>query len=268
MRILFLGSGVFGEPTLRHLAQSDHEIAAVITQPARASGRGQRRTRTPVAAVAEELGLNVIEAENVNTPEFVESTRKLDAKLGLVIAFGQMLRNDFLSTTPGGFINLHASLLPKYRGAAPINWAIVEGEERTGCTVFRIDERMDAGPILSSRWTAIKPEETAGELHDRLAGVGVDAVNAALELYEQEERPAGTVQDDSLATRAPKLKKTDGYIDFNMPAARIAGLVCGMTPWPGVSVRFEADDGRWEQMQVIRARVAETSDTPSISPGT
>ena len=268
MRIVFLGSGVFAEPTLRYLAGSEHEVPAVITQPARASGRGRRRTRTPVAAIAEELGMEVVECENVNAPEFVEQVRGLNADLGLVIAFGQMLREDFLATVPGGYVNLHASLLPKYRGAAPINWALVEGEERTGCTVFRIDQGMDAGPILSSRWTAIKPDEPAGELHDRLAGIGVDAVKAALALYAHDRRPEGTPQDHAEATRAPKLKKSDGLISFDMPAHRVAGYVSGMTPWPGVGVRYEADDGRWEQLQIIRARVAETPDVPDAPPGT
>ncbi len=119
-------------------------------------------TRTPVAALAAELGIEVVQAEDVNDPSFIKDLRALDIRLGVAIAFGQMLRSDLLACLPGGFINLHASLLPKYRGAAPINWAVVRGEERTGCTVFRIVKKLDAGPILVSRWTSIKPKETAG----------------------------------------------------------------------------------------------------------
>jgi methionyl-tRNA formyltransferase len=120
---------------------------------------------------------------------------------------------------------------------------------------------MDGGPILTSRWTSIKPEETAGELHDRLAGVGVDAVDAALQLYQDGALPQGEPQDDSQATRAPKLKKTDGYIDFNQPAKSVASFICGMTPWPGAVARFEAMDGRWEQVQLLRARPAPVPGT-------
>jgi len=268
MRIVFLASSVFANPTLRWLAQSEHEIPLVVTQPARGSGRGRKKTRTPVRAVADELGLETLEVEDVNTPEFISLLRALNARVGLVIAFGQKLGPELLSTMPGECINLHASLLPKYRGAAPINWAIVNGEERSGCTVFRVAERMDAGPILTTRWTEIKPEETAGELHDRLSAIGVDAVQAALPLFEGDDIPEGTPQDDSLATRAPKLKKADGFISFDRPAVGVADHICGMTPWPGATAQFEADDGRWEKVTITRARPAEDQSKPTIEPGT
>ncbi len=267
MRIVFLGSGAFALPSLRWLANSPHDVPLVITQPAKGSGRGRRTARTPVAAIASELGLEVLEAENINADEVVETIRKLDARLGLVIAFGQKIGPEFLGAMPGGCINLHASLLPKYRGAAPINWAIVRGEERTGCTVFRINQRMDAGPILASRWTSIKPEETAGELHDRLAGVGVDAVGAALDLYEDGTLPEGTPQDDTEATTAPKLKKSDGAVNFDQPATDVARHVRGMTPWPGVAAKYHAVDGRWEGLQLLRARPAEDPGSPAGEPG-
>ncbi|MFQ5463131.1 MAG: methionyl-tRNA formyltransferase [Phycisphaerae bacterium] len=257
MRIVFMASGVFAVPTLKFLASEHHEIPLLVTQPARAAGRGRRTTRTPVAAVAEQLGLPVVEVDNVNEPDFVQRVREVRAEIGLAIAFGQMLRSDLLDAIPGGFINLHASLLPKYRGAAPINWAILGGEERTGCTVFRIDKRMDAGPILMSRWTQIKPDETAGELHDRLAGIGVDAVSAALELFDGGRLPAGTPQDDALSCPAPKLKKSDGIPSFDRPAKILARHICGMTPWPGVPARFESQTGRWENVQLVRARAVE-----------
>ena len=198
----------------------------------------------------------------------VEQIRSLDARVGLVVAFGQKLGPELLSTAPGGFINLHASLLPKYRGAAPINWAVVHGEEKSGCTVFRIVERMDAGPMLSTRWTYLKPEETAGELHDRLAGVGVDAVQAALELYADDQLPEGTPQVEAGASKAPKLKKSDGVVRFDRPARDVSHFICGMTPWPGATARFEADDGRWEDLQIVRARPAESVAQTELSPGT
>lgn len=268
MRIVFLGSGVFAEPTLRWLAESDHDVPLVVTQPARAAGRGRRLTRTPVQAVAEELGFEMLAAENVNAPEHVERLRSIGAHVGLVIAFGQKLSDELLATAPAGYVNLHASLLPKYRGAAPINWAIIGGEERSGCTVFRIVKRMDAGPILVSRWTAIKPEETAGELHDRLAGIGIDAVQAALAQHEGGAIPDGEPQNDAEATLAPKLKKSDGLIDFAKPASAVAGHICGMTPWPGATTRYESQEGRWEDVAILRARPIENPSPAIIEPGT
>ncbi len=267
MRIVFLASGAFAQPTLRWLAQSPHEIALVVTQPAKGSGRGQHLTRTPVRAMADEFGLETLEAENVNAPEVITRLRSLEARVGMVIAFGQKLGPDLLGAMPGGCINLHASLLPRYRGAAPINWAVIRGEEKTGCTVFRITNRMDAGPILVTRWTEIKPEETAGELHDRLAGIGVDAMKAAVELFDGADIPAGTPQDESEATLAPKLSKSSGAVDFDRKASDVANHICGMTPWPGASARFEANDGRWENVLLLRARRAEDAFAPIDSPG-
>ncbi|MFH1109734.1 MAG: methionyl-tRNA formyltransferase [Planctomycetota bacterium] len=268
MRVAFLASGAFAQPTLRWLAQSQHEVALVVTQPAKGSGRGRHVTRTPVRALADELGLETLEAENVNAPDVIGRLRSLEAHVGLVIAFGQKLGPELLGMMPGGCINLHASLLPKYRGAAPINWAVVRGDEKTGCTVFRITERMDAGPILVSRWTEIKPEETAGELHDRLAGIGVDAMKAAVELFEGADVPAGTPQDERETTSAPKLSKTDGVVDFDRPASDVAHHICGMTPWPGASARFEASDDRWENVTFLRARRAQDPYAPADPPGT
>jgi len=268
MRIVFLGSGAFAEPTLRWLAESAYEVPLVVTQPTRAAGRGRRLTRTPVRAVAEELGFEVLEAENVNEVEQVERLRSLDAHVGLVIAFGQKLSTEVLATAPAGYVNLHASLLPKCRGAAPINWSILRGEERGGCTVFRIVERMDAGPILVSRWTQIRPEETAGELHDRLARVGVDAVRQALALHDGGAIPEGQPQNDAEATAAPKLKKADGAIDFAKRAREVARHICGMTPWPGATARYESQEGRWEDVSILRARVALDPSASNLDPGT
>ncbi|MCO6438017.1 MAG: methionyl-tRNA formyltransferase [Phycisphaerae bacterium] len=268
MRIVLMASGAFALPSLRWLAQSGHDLPLVVTQPARGSGRGRKVTSTPVAQFAMEHELPFLEIEDVNLPEHVRRLKDLECRLSLVIAFGQKLGAEVRGAFPGGCINLHASLLPKYRGAAPINWAIVRGEERTGCSVFHIVERMDAGPILSSRWTYIKPEETAGELHDRLAGVGVDAVRAALEQFESGETPTGTPQNDAEATRAPKLKKSDGFVNFARPADEIARLICGMTPWPGATAIYRSGAGREETVTLVRARKAEIPGQPDHPPGT
>ncbi len=268
MRLIFMASGAFAVPTLRWLHESDHEVTLVVTQPARGSGRGRKVTPTPVAEIARELNLPVLEAENVNAPEMMQRLKACDARLGLVIAFGQKLGRELLDLMPGGCINLHASLLPTYRGAAPINWAIVKGEEKTGCSVFRIVERMDAGPILSSKWTYIKPLETAGQLHDRLAGVGVDAVDSALQLFDDEKIPEGTPQDDALASKAPKLKKNDGLISFDRLTSDVLHHICGMTPWPGARTTFHSSAEHNEEVTIVSTRPIEIPCKPSELPGT
>jgi methionyl-tRNA formyltransferase len=268
MRIVFVASGAFALPTLRWLATSEDEVALVVTQPARAAGRGLRTTRTPVHALAEELNLPILESDNVNRPEEISRIGSLRADLAWVIAFGQKIGDEFRSMLPGGCLNLHASLLPRYRGAAPVHWAVIEGEERTGCTVFRVVDRMDAGPILTTRWTYIKDDETTGELHDRLAAIGVDAVQDAMSQFGGGHAPPGVPQDESQATRAPKLSKQDGWIRFDRPAAEVSQRIRGLTPWPGAAVRFHAAGGRWENVLLCRARRAENPAAPMIPPGT
>ncbi len=265
MRIVLLASGEFAVPTIRWLAESEHEVALVVTQPPRPSGRGRRVAATPVEQMAKELGLPTVGVEDVNSTDVVKRIAGIGARVGLVIAFGQMLGDELLRATQGGCINLHASLLPKYRGAAPINWAIANGEERTGCTVFQIVRQMDAGPILLSRWTSIKPEETAGALHDRLAAIGVDAVRESLALFDQEELPTGTPQDPREVTMAPKLVKRTGFVRFDRSARSIVNHVHGMTPWPGASAGYHSRDGRWEKVILTRVRVADAPIAPDAS---
>ena len=160
MRMLFFGSGSFAVPTLRNM-QQNHDIAAVVTQPDRPSGRGRKLTPTPVKERALQLGLEVITAEQVNDESMVRRLLGFGADVGVVLAFGQKIGAPIRHGMPGGCINAHASLLPKYRGAAPFQWTILNGEEKAGVTVFKLVQRMDAGPILTIRWTSPKPEETA-----------------------------------------------------------------------------------------------------------
>lgn len=267
MRIVLLASGAFASPTVRWLAQSGHEIGLVVTQPARGSGRGRQATPTPVKELAEELALPIAEVENVNLPEWMDRIRGLSSRLMLAIAFGQKLGPEFLAASPGGAINLHASLLPRYRGAAPINWAIARGEIQSGCTVFRIVSKMDAGAILAQDATDIMPDETAGELHDRLALLGVQTVQAALAMFEQEENPVGIPQDESLVTLAPKLKKSDGHVDFALPARSIFNHIRGMTPWPGATANFVSASGRKEPVTILRSKLHTDENDPTLAPG-
>lgn len=266
MRIVMLASGAFAEPTIRWLADSNYEIPLLITQPARGSGRGLRATPTPARHAAEEHGIQVLEVENVNTAEIIGAVRELDARVMLVIAFGQKLGPEFLSASPGGAINLHASLLPYYRGAAPINWAIVRGETQSGCTVFRIVQRMDAGPILAQDALDIEPNETAGALHDRLAQVGVETVKRALVQFENSEDPHGVAQDESLVTLAPKLKKTDGWVNFWGDGRTVLNHIRGMTPWPGATA-FLKTAQQSHQMTILSAERTDVL-AGGLTPGT
>ncbi len=271
MRIVFFASGDFAIPTLQSLtdpAHDAHDVVAVVTQPDRGSGRGRRTHPTPVRTEAQRLGLEVLAVESVNTPEVVERLRDYQADLGLVIAFGQKIGEDVRGAFQHQCVNLHASLLPKYRGAAPFQWTIINGDERAGVTVFRIVERMDAGPIYVTRWTAIKPDERACELHDRLARIGVDAVNATLDILATDPSFEPQPQDDAQATRAPKLKKEHGYIDFRRPAREIANLVCGLWDWPGARCVFVSQaTGKREPVTLALARAADSAGAAE-SPGT
>ena len=269
MRIVLLASGDFASPTLRALAHpsSPHELVAVVTQPDRGSGRGRKTTPTPVKIEAGELGIEAVSVEDVNTAESVERLASYQADLGLVIAFGQKIGPAARATFRRDCVNLHASLLPKYRGAAPFQWAIINGEERTGVTVFRLVDRMDAGPIYTQRWTSVKPEERANELHDRLAAIGVDAVKATLEILENERDFEPAPQNDAEATRAPKLSKADGLIQFDLPVDELANRICGLWSWPGAKCGFQASaGGEVDPLTVAWARVADRRK-PEEAPG-
>jgi len=251
MRVVFFGSGEFAVPSLRWLVNSPHEVALVVTQPDRPAGRGKRLMPTPVALRALQEGLPVERCANVNEPEFAERLRSLRADIGIVIAFGQKILEPVRRAFPSECVNLHASLLPKYRGAAPIPAVMLAGETRTGVTVFRLVDRLDAGPILIQRYTTIAPTETAEELKCRLAGIGCDAIDATLRLHEKDPLPPGEPQDESQASYAPKLSKADGYIRFEEPADQIALRCRAMWSWPGARCRYVSAEGRSEEVTLV-----------------
>jgi len=269
MRIVFFGSGKFAVPVLQSVFDAGHEIACVVTQPDRPAGRGRKIRPTPVREHAEALGLDVLAVEDVNEPAVAERLLQSGARLGVVVSFGQKIGRALLEGFPAGLINAHASLLPKYRGAAPVNWAIINGEEVTGVTVFRLVEGMDAGPIILQRQTMIRPGETAEELEARLAGVACDAIKSALELFEGTDEPPMTPQDDSQATRAPKLQKADGFVDFSVPAWQAARRICGLWSWPGAACWFvKADGSKRERVILARAFVVDGQSEPTEPVGT
>lgn len=252
LRLVFLGSGAFGLPTLEALAQR-HDIRLVVTQPDRPAGRGRTLTATPIGGWAADRGLPVLKPENVNAPAELTAVRAIEADAFVVIAFGQKLSSDLLGTTFA--INLHASLLPAYRGAAPINWALIDGCDETGVSVISLAQRMDAGLVYARRTTTIGQTETCGELHDRLAGLGPEVMLATLDAFARGTL-AGEVQDEAKATKARKLSREDGRLDVRAANARaLRGRIHGLTPWPGcdlviggqsvrlIRVRDHADGG-------------------------
>ncbi|MGC9455838.1 MAG: methionyl-tRNA formyltransferase [Phycisphaerae bacterium] len=265
MRLIFCGSGTFAVPTLRALAESQHELACVVTQPPRPAGRSRKCRPTPVAEAAGELQLDVCEFEDINSAEAVEHMRQAGAEAICVVDYGQFIARPVRELTPRGAFNLHASLLPKLRGAAPINWAIIRGHRQTGVTTFAIVREMDAGPIYLQRTTDIEPHETAEELRDRLAAMGAEVVLETVGLLTGGwAQPAE--QDHSAATHAPRLKKTDGVIDFSADAESIRNLIHGTCPWPGGQAEFQGEHkGR---LRVVLARAAVEEDTAGEQPGT
>jgi methionyl-tRNA formyltransferase len=271
MRVVFFGSGDFGIPTLRALTdprKGKHQVVAVVTQPDRGSGRGRKTHPTPIKAKALELGLDVIAPEDVNTRDVVSRLGALRADIGVVVAFGQKVGAEVRGLFRHECVNLHASLLPKYRGAAPYQWAILQGDEKTGVTVFRLVDRMDAGPVFVTRWTEIKVDERAADLHDRLAGVGVDAIEATLERLEAEPDWQPTPQDETAVTKAPKLRKEDGYLRFERPAEELARRVCGLWSWPGARCQFVSlKTGKSENVTIALARVGDANPAGE-APGT
>lgn len=255
MRIILFASGEFGQPSLRWLTESSHELVEIVTQPARPAGRGRKSMPTPIAQLAGDLGLSFCQSPDVNAPVFVEQIRSLQPDVIIVIAFGQKIGDSLLNMSDCRVINLHGSLLPKYRGAAPINWAIINGERQSGLSIIELDERWDGGAVLGLLATDITPGETAGELHDRLALLGPVLLEEVLgKIARNEDSPLP--QDDTLACRAPKLSKLDGAIDWTAPAERICNRICGMFPWPGAFCYLAKGDLQSERLVIARAEVA------------
>jgi methionyl-tRNA formyltransferase len=230
MKLVFMGTPAFAVPSLDRTAEAGHRVIAVYTQPDRPKGRGQKDAMPPVKEVALRLGLPVYQPERVRRPEVVEQLREMAPEAIIVVGYGQIIPKPILDIPPLGIFNVHASLLPKYRGAAPIQWAIANGEPRTGVTIMRIDEGLDTGDILRTWETEIGPEENAVELGARLAQAGAELlVETLATLASIQSRP----QDNAQATYAPILKKEDGKIDWQLPARQILNRIRGFEPWPG-----------------------------------
>jgi methionyl-tRNA formyltransferase len=238
LRIVFCGTPAFALPSLRHLlAQADFRVEAVVTQPDRPRGRGQRLSLSPVKEAALETGLAVYQPEKIKSDAAFDLFARLAPDVVVIIAYGQIIPPRLLEIPRFGWINLHGSLLPKYRGAAPVNWAIVNGERHTGVTTMQVHRGLDTGPVLLQREVEIGSDETAPELAARLAGIGAPLVAETLQKLGRGELDPQP-QDDREATFAPLLKKEDGRIDWAQPAQTIYNRIRGLEPWPGAFTTF------------------------------
>jgi len=238
LRIVFCGTPAFALPALRHLlAQPDFLVEGAVTQPDRPSGRGNEISSPAVKEAALEAGIAVYQPEKIKSESAFDYFKRVAPDAVVIIAYGQIIPARLIEIPRLGWINLHASLLPKYRGAAPINWAIVHGETRTGVTTMRIDAGLDTGPMLLKHEVDIGPDETAPELSARLAEAGALLMAETLSKLDRAEI-APIPQDNSKATLAPPLKKEDGRIDWSKPAQKIYNQIRGLLPWPGTFTTF------------------------------
>lgn len=252
LRIVFMGTPDFAVPTLEALIDSHHNVVGVFCQPDKAKGRGQRMQMPPVKEMAVEHVIPVFQPETLKDDSVKEDIKALKPDLCVVIAYGKILPEDILTIAPMGCINLHGSILPAYRGAAPIQWAVLNGDKETGVTVMQMDEGMDTGDILSIIRTRIGEEETSGELFDRLAKLGADKIVQVIDqLAEGEIVPVP--QNDEEATYTSKITKDMGLLDWSLEAHKICNTVRGLSPWPGA---FTFMDGK--RMRIWKATVAKT----------
>ncbi len=258
MRILFMGSPELAVPSF-HAAKETGLIVGVITQPPRASGRGRKLTPSPIFREAGQWGVEAMTPDSLRTPDMEETLRRLEPDLAVVVAYGKILPPNILAVPKLGCVNIHASILPVLRGAAPIQWAIVRGYQETGVTLMQMDEGMDTGPILLQKTTVIGAQETAGELGDRLASMGADLLREGLPRLARGELPP-IDQDSSQATYAPLLTKADGLVDWSLSAIEIANRVRGFSPWPGTHTTRAGS-----RLLITRARVLEEEN--QTSPG-
>ena len=260
MRTLYLGTPDFAVPPLQRMIDCGLAPAAVFSQPDRAKGRGKKISPTPVKAAALAAGLPVYQPESINSPEALAILQDLQPDVMVVAAYGQILRRPVLQLPPKGIINIHASLLPAYRGAAPIQRAIINGERETGVTIMFIEEGLDCGDMLLRRAIPIGPDEDVASLHDRLSLLGADMLIEALDLLERGQVEA-VPQNDDLATYAPMLNKEDEKLDWTLPAAALHNRIRGMNPFPGVYTWYNG-----KRLKIKKAALAQ-GESVCCAPG-
>jgi len=261
-RIVFMGTPAFAVPSLQALHRAGYSVAGVVTQPDRPSGRGQKVTFSPVKTEALQLGLKVYQPARLGEDWFIEELAGIKPEIIVVVAFGRILPRELLMLPDLGCINLHASLLPAYRGAAPINWAIINGERETGVTTMLMDEGLDTGDILLSEKVEITPDMTAGELHDLLAAAGAQLLVKTLSLWKQGGIQPQKQREDEAASYAPALRPEHEKIDWFKSARQVHNLVRGLAPLPGARTRYLGGI-----LKILETRVWEASGK-SAPPGT
>jgi methionyl-tRNA formyltransferase len=261
VRIVMMGTGAFAEPTFEALLATRHPIVGLVTNPDRPSGR-EREMLRGMKKIALEHQVLVFQPESINTPEGIAGLTAFRPELLVVAAYGQILSRDVLAVAPHGGINVHASLLPKYRGAAPVAWAIYRGETRTGVTIIRMSVYLDAGEMVAQEALDILPDETAGELEARLAPLGARLAVQAVEKIAAGGPLQGIKQDKSQVTKAPKLTKEQGLIDWTRPARAVCNQVRAMQPWPRAYTFFHQPDH-----PPLRVLIAKAVPRPGFGPG-
>ena len=258
MRIVFLGTPDFGVPSLKALVDAGYDVVGVFTQPDKPKGRGNKMQKSPVKICAEGYGIPVFQPVKIRV-DGVEDLKALKPDLCVTAAFGQILSQEILDIPTIGTVNVHSSLLPKYRGSAPINWAVMEGETVTGVTTMMTDKGLDTGDILMKKEVAILPGETAEELTVRLAPIGAELLIETIRAIQAGTCPREK-QNEADASYFPMLKKEMGEIDWTLPAAKIVNLVRGLTPWPGTTFS-------WGDNETVKVWKAETAENPGMEPG-
>ncbi|GAB1470409.1 methionyl-tRNA formyltransferase [Chloroflexota bacterium] len=239
IRVVFMGSPDFALPSLSMLAKN-YQVVGVVTQPDRASGRGRELKAPPVKVLAQTLDIPILQPQKLREPEAFQQLQAWQPDLIVVAAFGQILRKDILDLPRYGCINVHASLLPRWRGAAPINAAVLAGDEETGVTIMKMDVGLDTGPLLAKRPIRIKPDDTAGSLFEALSTLGADLLIETLPAYLDGKIPPQP-QPEAGASYAPMLKKEDGRLDFNQPVVELERRIRAMNPWPGAWFEWDGN---------------------------
>ncbi|RKY53967.1 MAG: methionyl-tRNA formyltransferase [Candidatus Neomarinimicrobiota bacterium] len=259
MRIIFMGTPEFAVPSLRRLVMSSHQILAVVTQPDRPKGRGLRVASPPVKGEALQHGIPILQPENLKDQAFLAKLKQLNGECFAVVGF-RILPPEIYEMPPKGTVNLHASLLPKYRGAAPIQWALINGEKRTGVTTFFITKNVDAGDLILQEEVDIKEQETAGELHDRLAVIGAELLLRSLDLIELGK--VKSIPQKGEPTPAPKILPKHCRINWKQPAERIVNLIRGLSPSPGAFTFWDS-----KRIKIFKASVEKTHLEGTFRPG-
>ena len=261
LRIVFMGTPEFAVPSLQALIRAGHDVAAVVTQPDRPKGRGKKLSPSPVKQAALDCHITVLQPGKIKDPAFLQELRLLAPDAIIVVAYGQILPQSILKLPKFGCINVHASLLPHYRGAAPIHWAIINGEQQTGVTTMYMDAGMDTGDMILKAETAIGPDETTGTLHDRLRIAGADLLLATLALVEAGQAPR-TPQDHAAATYAPLLTRQIERIDWTKSAQAVHNHIRGLCPWPGAYCYHQG-----KMLKLCRSRLALRPALTATQPG-